>query len=151
MIQNFIFVCTGNICRSCLAEVIARDLSGNGSQLTFSSMGTNALVGNKADQKAIDVAAENGVDLSKHIARQLNIQELTNAEHIFCMDRSHLQFVKSLSPMIAEKTTLLTDYPKPRIFKKDVDDPYRKSISKFRKSRDLITKELKKIIPLLQS
>ncbi len=149
MNQNYIFVCTGNICRSCLAEGIAKKLVGSGSKITFSSMGIQALVDHNADKKAILVAEEIGVDISNHRARQLNIQELMAAETIFCMDRGHLQFVSALSPVVAEKAVLLTDFPKARLIKKDVVDPFRMSIRKFRKSRDHIEKELKRIIPLL--
>ena len=150
MTQNYIFVCTGNICRSCMAEGIARKLLGTDSKIQFSSMGTQALVGQNADEKAIAVSEELGVDISLHKARQLNIQELMNAKKVFCMDRGHLEFVSALSPVVAEKTVLLTDFPKSRFIKKDVSDPFRQTIGKFRKSRDLILKELKRVIQLLE-
>lgn len=132
-----------------MAEAIANSMVDGNHRITFTSMGTNACVGMKAAESAISVCEEIGVDLSAHKARQLDIKELQNAERIFCMDRGHLQFVSSLSPSIAEKTTLLTDYPKARLFKKDIWDPFKMSISKFRKNRDLIKKELERIIPQL--
>ncbi len=116
---------------------------------SFSSMGTQALVNHGADKNAVSVCSEIGIDISNHRARQLVIKELMSAEKIFCMDRGHMQHVSALSPVIAEKAVLLTDFPKARIFKKDVWDPYGGSESKFRKSRDLIAKELERIIPLL--
>lgn len=132
-----------------MAEGIARYMCTKSQNVTFSSMGTQALVDSKADENAIAVCAEIGVDISAHKGKQLNIKSLMEAEKIFCMDRGHLQYVSALSPVIADKTVLITDYPTKRIFKKDIWDPYKMSIRKFRKSRDMIQGELKRIIPLL--
>lgn len=132
-----------------MAEAIANSMVDGNHRITFSSMGTNACVGMGAAKSAVAVCEEIGVDLSRHKARQLDIQELQKAERIFCMDRGHLQYLMSLSPAIAEKSVLLTDYPKARLFKKDIWDPFKMPISKFRKNRDLIKKELERIIPQL--
>lgn len=132
-----------------MAEGIARDMCSKSQNAVFSSMGTQALVNSEADPKAVAVCAEIGVDISSHRGKQLDIKALMESEKIFCMDRGHLQYVSSLSPVIAEKTVLLTDFPKKRIFSKDIWDPYKTSIRKFRKSRDMIKKELERITPLL--
>ncbi len=146
---NYVFICTGNICRSAMAEGLARQLCDNDSHKTFTSMGVRAMVDSPADSKAIEVCKEIGVDISGHIARQLTIDELMDAEKIFCMDRGHLQFVSSLSPVLEDKCHLLLEYPKKKIFTKEVWDPYKMSLRKFRKNRDLINKQLKLIISSL--
>lgn len=145
MKKNYIFVCTGNICRSAMAEGIAKQLFFENNAITFSSFGVQALVGKSADSHAVAVCKEINVDISNHIARQLNIEELIQAEKIFCMDRGHHQFVSSLSPIIAEKTVLFLDYPTKKLFKKEVWDPYKMSLNKFRANRKLIQKQIEKM------
>ena len=144
-----IFVCTANICRSSMAEGIARVLAKAHEGLIFSSMGIQALEENLADPKAIEVCAEIGVDITSHRARQLVVKELLSAEHIFCMDQVHLEFVQSLAPSMDECSSLLTDFPTPRLFKKEIADPHGYSVRHFRRCRNRLTKEIERILTAL--
>lgn len=131
-----------------MAEVIAKSLVKD-DNITFSSMGISGLIGYSADKSAIEVCKEINLDLSNHIARELNMKELNNAEKIYCMDRGHLEFISSISQEISDKALLFTDGVKPKIFKRDIKDPYRKSLRVFRKSREIIYSQLELILPTL--
>ncbi len=145
-----VFVCTGNICRSAMAEALARQMcKEDRPEIEFSSMGTDALVGEPADDKAIQVLAELGIDLSRHRARYLVAQELSDAELILCMDRYHLTFINAMFPQLAYKTFLLNDYPEKRWFRHSIADPYKRSLGKFRKSRDTIKLALERLLKTL--
>lgn len=93
--MNVLFVCTGNICRSPLAEVMARDLY-DGDDITFSSAGTYALDGNPASRTGIEAAALLGLELAQHRARQLTSELLADTDIVFVMEEGHGRFVRSL-------------------------------------------------------
>ena len=147
--KKIVFICTANICRSAMAEGIARHLAGNESSLQFSSMGTRALVGEPADALACEVCSEIGVDLSSHRAQQLDSSTLLSADLILCMSKKHRDIVAALSPVLAEKTTLFLTYPKVKLFKKEVRDPFKKSQAFFRTIRTQIEHQLEEMLPVL--
>jgi protein-tyrosine phosphatase len=134
-----------------MAEYIAKSLVVSTDNMTFSSFGIGALVGKGADSTAIDVCSEIGIDLSKHIARSINIKELLEADYIFCMDRGHKEYISALSDIISNKCYLLKDFPKKRLFGSSIWDPYKMSSAKFRKNRDIIKKEVERVVAHLKS
>ncbi len=99
-----------------------------------------------AADNAIAALAELNIDFSLHRARYLIPGELSDAELIFCMDRYHLSFIKGMFPQLGYKCLLLTDYPKSRGVKRDIADPYRQDLDKFRKSRDIILDNVTRIL-----
>lgn len=134
-----------------MAEAIARQLlqENNITEIKVSSMGVEALVDSPAAANAIKALAEINIDLTSHQARYITLQELSDAEIILCMDRYHLNFLKGIFPQLAYKCFLLTDYPKPKWWKKDITDPYQQDLDAFRLSRDIIMREVTRIITTL--
>jgi protein-tyrosine phosphatase len=104
---NILFVCTGNICRSPMAEGILKKLLYDArlEQISAASAGVCALPGNPASSLARRVAAENGVDLSKHRARPVSSDIMDQSDLVLAMEPSH-------------RHDLIADYPgaKSRIF-----------------------------------
>lgn len=72
MAVKILFVCTGNTCRSPMAEAIAKSIAWSG--IEVSSAGIHALEGDKASEQAIAVMAEKGIDLSKHRAERIKLK-----------------------------------------------------------------------------
>lgn len=91
--MNLLFVCTGNTCRSPLAEVIARaEAEARGwSHVSSASAGTFAFPGQPAAGPGIAVAAAHGLDLSAHGSRELSLELLDWADLIVGMEISHAQ------------------------------------------------------------
>jgi protein-tyrosine-phosphatase len=107
--RKLLFVCSGNTCRSPLAEAIARAEAWRRGleDLEFRSAGTFARGGQSAAANGILVGRERGLDLDAHRSRELDHALLTWADVVLGMDVAHLQAVRRLDPTV--KTELLTD------------------------------------------
>lgn len=119
------FVCSGNICRSPMGEVIFRDLAaqaGLGDRFAVTSRGTNDYhVGEPADPRTIAALALAGYDGSSHRAAQVSPADISNNELLIAMDRGHERALRSLG---AEQIALLTEFDPARPSDPDVFDPY---------------------------
>ncbi len=93
-----LFVCTGNICRSPLAEVmLRRELEKNGaSEISVTSAGTGAWDGAPGSEGAYLIALEHGLDLSEHRARLLTRDLVDGADLVLTMARHHRARVEEL-------------------------------------------------------
>ncbi len=98
MIQNVLFVCTGNICRSPLAaSLLERALKERGIEdVMVTSAGTGAWDGAPASEGAYLVGLERGLDLSGHRARLLTRELVEQADLILTMARHHRARVDEL-------------------------------------------------------
>ncbi len=95
--MRVLFVCSGNICRSPFAEVLARDLTDR-SDLELASAGTIALNGNPASAAGIAIAAQLGVDLAPHRATHLTSDVVAAADIVYGMEAEHVAAVLALDP-----------------------------------------------------
>jgi len=85
MINQILVVCIGNICRSPMAEgLLKRDLP----KIKVSSAGLDALVGYGADPIAVEIMAEQGIDIQSHRARMLTDNLVRQSELILVMDNA---------------------------------------------------------------
>ncbi len=115
---QIVFVCTGNTCRSPLAEVLCKkllseklgcrieELPTKGFQVF--SAGLVATEGAQASPEAVEVAQEMGVDLSPHQSRPLNAELFFSADYILTMTNSHLQALAGLDRGGASPAELLS-------------------------------------------
>jgi protein-tyrosine-phosphatase len=109
-VKNVLFVCTGNICRSPIAEYLLRkELSQlNISGIEIKSAGLLELGSRPADQKMIALCKEHDVDLTSHISRQVTLQMITNADLVFVMETGHHDALIKLKPEDGDKVLLLS-------------------------------------------
>ncbi|MFQ5688712.1 MAG: low molecular weight protein arginine phosphatase [Gemmatimonadota bacterium] len=107
---RLLFVCTGNTCRSPLAEAITRCAAKRRgwSSIEVKSAGIFGPEGSPASEHAIRVAAEHGLDLRAHRARMLRREDLEWADLVLGMTSAHLDHVRYLSPVVPVE--LLTHY-----------------------------------------
>jgi L-threonylcarbamoyladenylate synthase len=138
---HVLFVCTGNTCRSPLAEAIARqrlaarmnvppaDLAAHG--IVFASAGTGTMDGMPASDGSMTAAAEVGLDLSEHRSRMLDVAAARSAGAVYCMSRSHLRRLREVAPDV-----------KPQLLRPDgreIADPFGGDLAGYRQARDEIT------------
>jgi protein-tyrosine-phosphatase len=96
--MNLLFVCTGNTCRSPLAEVIGKaEARARGVEnVSCASAGTFACIGQCAAAPGIDVAAAHGLDLVNHISQPLTPALLDCSDYLIGMDQSHIDGARQL-------------------------------------------------------
>ncbi len=93
---SVLFVCTGNTCRSPLAEAFTRRGARlRGLELTVASAGTFAVEGTPATGHALRAAARRGADLSTHRSRPLGAENLAGMDLVVGMSPSHVQALPS--------------------------------------------------------
>ncbi|MBW1641098.1 MULTISPECIES: low molecular weight protein-tyrosine-phosphatase [Microbacterium] len=124
-----VFVCTGNICRSPMAEVVFRDLAekqGLGDRILSRSAGTGDWhVGERADERTIAALARRGYDGSLHRAKQFTYESFADSDLVVALDRTHERSLRQWSRDESEegKVVLLMSFDREASVL-DVPDPY---------------------------
>lgn len=124
LMKKILVMCTGNICRSPTAEYLLRRELGEGYDVQ--SAGLGAVVGHGAEETAAKIAAQNGVDLTPHVARQINVDLVKWADLILVMEAGQVDAMHAQYPFSRGK---VFRYGEP--MKVDVPDPYRRPESAF--------------------
>ncbi len=124
MFNSILVVCVGNICRSPVGErLLAARLRELGSDATVSSAGIGALVGQGPDETAAAVAAEHGIGLDGHVARQFSRELGLAHDLILTMEPGHRREIINAAPDISGRVMLFDHWQGG----KGIADPYRHS------------------------
>lgn len=122
--KSVLFVCTGNICRSPIAEGLFRSLIGNRADIEVQSAGVHAVRGQPPSLYAVQVCADEGADISDLRSQPLTAALVDRATHIFAMTGAHLDSIQAVFPHGAEKSFLLREFEEPgTTVWRDVPDP----------------------------
>jgi protein-tyrosine phosphatase len=148
--QIFVFVCTGNTCRSPLAEGLFRKLLSERLQCSedelidhgflVTSAGLAAAHGAAASQESVSVAAEHGVDLRAHESQPVTEQLLDQADRVFAMTGRHRDSLLAIRPDLAETVELLARDDS------DVPDPIGFGVNEYRACEKKIERHVRDIV-----
>ncbi len=136
--KKIIFVCTGNLCRSPMAEALFNMMSKKkGLPFWASSAGLMAYNGNKASENAVLAMSERGIDLTYHRARSVEEELLDKFDVIFVMEHSQLE---SLPDHHQEKAHMLSDFASD--VDEDIFDPYGADLQTYEMCAEIIEKHV---------
>ena len=121
--DNILVVCVGNICRSQMAEALLKQRYPH---KNIDSAGVGALVGHPADPAALEIMNEQQIDITKHVAKQLDEKLAKTADIIFTMSDGQTKWIEERWPFCRGKTFKLG-----RWINKDIADPYKHDMSAF--------------------
>ncbi|WP_417626291.1 low molecular weight protein-tyrosine-phosphatase [Pararhodobacter aggregans] len=136
-VNHILVVCVGNICRSPVGErLLAKSLAESGAATVVTSAGIGALVGHAADETATEVAAEHGLSLDGHSARQFTRELGQQADLILVMEPGHRHEIARRAPDLSGRVMLFDHW----VGGKGIPDPYRHPRAFHETVYDLIAK-----------
>jgi glycine hydroxymethyltransferase len=149
--KTILFVCTGNVCRSPMAEGLFRHTARGRGEYRITSAGVGAVDGQPPSPHAIRALRDLGIDISQQRSRMLTAELIEQADYIFGMTHGHVDAVNLLYPQAAEKTFLLREFDETLdIFEKDISDPIGGSFEVYVNCRDQIEQGIASMLNFIE-
>ncbi len=132
--MNILFVCTGNVSRSFLAEVLMREeiRARKLKKVTVASAGLHAYSGSPPDPLMIEYLEERGIPIPNHEARRMTEQEAEWADLILVMEKEHVRMIEESWPEIKDKVALLLKYTAVVPGAEEIIDPFGRTTYHYR-------------------
>jgi protein-tyrosine-phosphatase len=149
--KTVLLVCTGNTCRSSMAEGILKamvnEIHGLRDKVRIISAGVAAYPGQPASPQAIEALRVQGIDISGHRAAQVDEDMLRAADIILTMTAGHKQIIKLMDPAAADKVFTLKEYIGGD--KSDISDPFGQPVEEYIKCAGEIKGLMAKLVDKL--
>ncbi|AYO31826.1 MAG: protein arginine phosphatase [Thermoanaerobacteraceae bacterium] len=152
--KRVVFVCTGNTCRSSMAEALFKKIlkeRGRERDIMVESCGIAAVEGMPASPNAVKVMKEEGIDISSHRARLLS-EEILKADLILTMTKNHKDYILNKFPETKGRVFVLEEFASGQRGDENVDisDPYGGDEQTYRRVADEIKEKLKNVLARLE-
>lgn len=147
--MRLLFICTGNTCRSPLAEALARReaIERGLTDVEVASAGTSAWEGAPASDGALLVALERSLDLSGHRAQQLTRELVDAHDVILAMGPHHLERAEALGG--EGKSYLLSAYAAGTADGQPISDPFGGDLGQYRETANELQREIRRVFDRL--
>lgn len=147
--MKVLFVCTGNTCRSPMAEGILNHIANEKNlPIEVSSAGISVFDGDSAAANAVKAMGNINIDISKHISQEINKQLIEKMDLILTMSNSHKDFILLNYPEAKDKIFTLMEYSYDE--EKNVADPFGGPLSVYEKTRDQLYNAIENMIGKLE-
>lgn len=149
--MRILFVCTGNTCRSPLAEAIVKRMVSDAGRtdIEVASAGVQAWTGSPASDEALLVGLERNLDLSAHRSRPLTPEILDQSDLVLAMSDSHVAHIRRLRP--DANVHLVTAFSPVSGSVRVIQDPYGGDLSVYRRTADDLELELSGLLARIAS
>ena len=155
---HILMVCTGNTCRSPMAEGILKSILDHRGEdgITVSSAGISGLNNYPATKYAVEAARHWGVDISAHRAQSLSGDIIKSADLILAMSPEHVEYILRVDSSADKKTFLIKAFPRPYSpAQEGVDDPIGGLLDQYNRAflelDDVIRRALTEILKMANS
>ena len=149
--KTILFVCTGNICRSPMAEGLFRRMAKGRGDYKVMSAGLGAINGQAPSTYAVRGLKEIGIDITGLRSRMVTAQMVLEADLIFGMTHGHVDAINLLYPQAQEKTFLLREFDDTlQVYEKDISDPIGGSYDVYLNCRDQIEQGIVSIFKFIE-
>jgi len=149
--KTILFICTGNVCRSPMAEALFRRAVNGRGEFRVLSAGLGAMDGQPPTPHSVRAMRELGVDIAAQRSRMLTAELVRSADLILGMTHSHVDTVALLYPAAAEKTFLLREFDETlETYEKDISDPIGSSYPVYVECRDQIEQGIVTLLKFME-
>jgi glycine hydroxymethyltransferase len=152
--KEVLFVCTGNICRSPMAEGLFRELVQDQPDITVSSAGISAPDGQRPSQHSVDVLQEQGLDITAQRSQMLTPEIVDKVDFIVGMTRGHQEAIQAYFPASAGKLYVLRQFVSGMdmdSYDIDVPDPIGMGKDDYERTRNLIKEAMSGLLDFVKN
>lgn len=150
-LKKILFVCTGNSCRSVMAEGLLNKLlkERNRSDVEVISAGVSALIGLPATEETLSLLSKEGIDMSAHRAKRIDNIMLKSSDLILAMEEIQESYILGLAPAVKNRLYLLKEFAKIQDIDLRINDPIGQGRDYYEKIFYSIKECVEKIVELL--
>jgi glycine hydroxymethyltransferase len=149
--KTILFICTGNVCRSPMAEALFRRAAAGRGTFQVISAGLGAMDGQPPTTHSVTAMRELGLDITGQRSQMLTADLVRQADYIFGMTHSHVDAIELLYPQAAEKTFLLREFDDTlEEFEKDIPDPIGGAYLVYEHCRDQIEQGIASLLKFME-